>query len=102
MRLIAQIPGWSLYDRDAGSNGWTSLKLEAPGRRPKRSWWLGFNGGRLARNHDAALLERHQPDIYAWVLRTLAALTEAGLLCGCGGASTVTTIVQIRGRVVRL
>ena len=27
MKLIAQIPGWSLYDRLSPSGGWISLKL---------------------------------------------------------------------------
>jgi hypothetical protein len=56
----------------------------------------------MARNHDAGLLEQRQPDVYAWVDQTLTALAAAGSLGGCGGASTVTTIVQMRGRVVRL
>ena len=49
MKLIAQIPGWSLYDRLSPSGGWISLKLVASGKLPKRHWWLGFNGTRMSR-----------------------------------------------------
>ena len=63
MKLIAQIPGWSLYDRLSPNGGWISLKLVASGKLPKRHWWLGFNGTRMSRNRDAELLEQHQPEI---------------------------------------
>ena len=76
MKLIAQIPGWSLYDRLSPSGGWISLKLVASGKLPKRHWWLGFNGTRMSRNRDAELLEQHQPDIYAWVVHSLSGLAQ--------------------------
>jgi hypothetical protein len=57
---------------------WLNLKLELrkpgrKGRREKRNWWLGWNGKRLARSSDAALLEKHEPEIYQWVIETLTA-----------------------------
>jgi hypothetical protein len=76
MKLIAQIPGWSLYDRPSPSGGWIGLKLVASGKLPKRNWWLGFNGTRLSRSRDAGLLEQHQPDIHAWVVRSLSGLVQ--------------------------
>jgi len=76
MKLIAQIPGWSLYDRLAPGEGWISLKLVGSSKLTKRSWWFGFNGTRMSRNRDVALLEQHQPDIYAWVVRSLSGLAQ--------------------------
>jgi len=50
---------------------WYSYKLACPkrpgGRTTKKSWWLGWNGERLARNRDAGLLAKHFPDIYEQV-----------------------------------
>jgi hypothetical protein len=78
-RIVAERPGWALYDRQHPSNGWRNFKLVAAtpkGKararaRRKRSWWLGFNGERLARNIDAGLLALHQPQIHRWVLDEL-------------------------------
>jgi hypothetical protein len=61
---------------DSSRNGWLSLKLSANRRDHgrKRNWWLGWNGQRLARNHDAALLFAHHLEIYLWLLEVLDTL----------------------------
>jgi hypothetical protein len=51
------------------------LKL-AGQRGRKRSWWFGFNGERLARNSDSSRLAEHCPEVYAWVLASLAGKAE--------------------------
>jgi hypothetical protein len=50
--------------------GWTNFKLELHSDKnwPKKNWWLAWNGQRLSRTKDAYLLERHQPEIYEWVI----------------------------------
>ena len=62
---------WAAYET------WYALKLEARPAWSRRwlkkwNWWLAWNGERLGRNHDAGLLETHQPEIYAWVVKVLA------------------------------
>jgi hypothetical protein len=61
--------------------GWLNIKVECkkPGKqgyREKRNWWLAWNGERLARNHDAGLLAKNEPDVYQWVIDTLATYTR--------------------------
>ena len=74
MKLIAQTSTWRLCDRQVSRDGWTNFRLvSTTGGLPKRSWWLGWNGGRLARNRDAGLLEQHHPEIHAWVIHVLSA-----------------------------
>jgi hypothetical protein len=59
----------------AASNGWRNLKLTraAPpdAKRTKRTWWLGWNGERLARNNDARWLSKREPETYEWIISTL-------------------------------
>jgi hypothetical protein len=67
---------FKLYRRPHRSNdSWISLKLIRPLGK-KRNWWLGWNGERLAKNHDAMLLFKHEPEIYQWVINTLSAHGE--------------------------
>jgi hypothetical protein len=80
MRIIAERPGWALYDRQRSSNGWRSLKLVAFERRHKGSWYFGFNGERLSRSTDADLLAEHEPEIYQWVLDELRRLNPQRLV----------------------
>ena len=42
----------------------------------KANWWLGWNGERLARNHDARLLYENNPEIFEWVVSTLIEFTK--------------------------
>lgn len=70
---IGERDGWVLFIRNGrGSDGWESLKLvHMTGRKgamPKRSFFLGFNGHRLAGNRDATILHKHYPELAAWVL----------------------------------
>jgi hypothetical protein len=51
------------------------LKLIRPLGK-KRNWWLGWNGERLAKNRDAVLLFKHEPEIYQWVINILPAHGE--------------------------
>jgi hypothetical protein len=70
---ISGMAAFTLYDRPRHANGgWRSLKLTCPTRQKKRAWWLGWNGERLARNHDAGLLADHEPEIYRWVIQCLS------------------------------
>jgi hypothetical protein len=74
--VIAQHDGFTLIELKR-QGGWHSMKLTHPrgfvgsGRRRKRIWWLGWNGERLARNHDAETLHQCRPDIYAWVMQEM-------------------------------
>jgi hypothetical protein len=73
--LIAELDGgWELWNRNRGSNGWTSLKLVfAKGREKKANYYLGWKADecRLARNHDAGILYENLPNLYAQVLACL-------------------------------
>jgi beta-lactamase class D len=72
---VASAESWTLYERTgkAGSD-WRSLKLiRTGGRGRKRNWWLGWNGERLARCHDAENLAEHNPEILQWVIDSLKA-----------------------------
>jgi hypothetical protein len=64
---------WTLYEVSRLSlNGWKSLHLKRSGLgAPKTSWWLGWNGERLARNRDLALLAEHHGDVLNWVYKVL-------------------------------
>lgn len=49
-------------------NEWANVVLRRPAKRgavPKRSWYLGHNGLRFARNSDADRLAEFHPEIYA-------------------------------------
>jgi hypothetical protein len=90
MILIAQILGWELYDRQTAGPGWLNIKLvkvdpakrEQPIKRRGRNrwrklnWWLGYNGKRFARCHDADHLAEHYPEICAWVTSCCTAQHE--------------------------
>lgn len=84
--LIAETaPGWSLYHRAfADKTPWRSLYLRRTGRRrdgvPKHSYWLSWNGERLARSRDAGILLEHNPDVFAWVGTTCSTHQWAKLL----------------------
>jgi hypothetical protein len=71
--LIAHKDEWTLFEVvDRSCNGWKSLHLRRSGARlPKGSWWLGWNGERLARNHDLAVLAEHHEDVLRWVCEVL-------------------------------
>jgi len=68
---IVEHEGWRLaHLTDRCSRSWCSFKLTKKGRRrrgKRRSWWLGHNGERLARNSDAGSLHEHEPEAYVWV-----------------------------------
>jgi hypothetical protein len=73
MRLIAEQPGWQLYENHrCSTNEWRSLKLvklpaSSRSTRPKHNWWLGHNGGRFALKSDTLHLDKHHPKILEWV-----------------------------------
>lgn len=72
---IAAIMGeWSLRTTSGARGNWRQFKLVATTTRsmPKRCYWLGWNGKRMAKSHDAGLLAQYQPTIYAWVVEKLA------------------------------
>jgi hypothetical protein len=71
-RTIAIDGDWVLVERtERSAGGWLSLHLSRKGRVKKRSWWLGWNGERLARNADTALLAEHEPERLRWLEQTL-------------------------------
>jgi hypothetical protein len=71
--LIASRGEWTLFDVvNRSGNGWRSLHLTRDGKKlQKRSWWLGWNGERLARNCDLGLLAEHHEDVLEWVYEVL-------------------------------
>ena len=74
MKLIGKVGDFELFERTAdGDEDWRNFKLvrTGKGKFPKRNWWLGWNGERLADNHDARILEEHYPEIYAAVIEAI-------------------------------
>ncbi len=72
--VIANCDGFVLLHRfEADSAQWRNVKLVRLGgrHREKSNWWLGWNGQRLASNHDADLLRKYEPEIYQWVISSL-------------------------------
>jgi hypothetical protein len=75
MTALASVGSWTLYERKRRQPGheWLSLKLVHTGPARKRNWWLGWNGERLARCHDADHLAEHHAEIMQWVVESLQA-----------------------------
>lgn len=69
--LVAENRGWRLFDLGKSPGGWSSLKLVSKVRRPKGNFWLGWNGQRLSKSKDAALLEANHPEVFDWVVDRL-------------------------------
>lgn len=73
-QIIGEQNGWVLFIRAGKSTPqWTSLKLlrRSPGKARKNAFWLGWNGERLARNHDSILLADRHPGTHDWVISRL-------------------------------
>jgi hypothetical protein len=71
-KKIATKGDFSLFERsDQPTTEWRNLKLVRSGEAPKNNWWLAWNGNRLARSRDAAVLAEHNPEIEAWVIEAL-------------------------------
>lgn len=73
---VAEIGEWTLFEFPGrGSPPWTSLKLDsriarrAPGLL--RSYWLGWNGERLADSSEARRLADERPDLHRLVVDEL-------------------------------
>jgi hypothetical protein len=74
MRLIGKVGEFELFEsKPVSADGWQSLRLirTGNGKFRKRSWWLGWNGERLAENRDAKILEEHYPEIYVAVIEAV-------------------------------
>ena len=73
MKVVGRFQDFTLFDRPEKANaGWKSLKLVRDGTgHPKRNWWLGWNGERLAAGRDQKLLAEHLPAIEEWVVQAL-------------------------------
>jgi hypothetical protein len=72
MTPLGATGSFALFERpDKASPPWRSLKLIRTDKGPKKNWWLGWNGERLAVNNDQRKLAEHHPDIEAWVIETL-------------------------------
>lgn len=70
--LVQRAPDRELWEFvQKRKNGWRSFYFHAPDRTSKSTWWIGWNGTRLARNYDAGRLAEHAPELYAWVVATL-------------------------------
>jgi hypothetical protein len=78
-KTIAVDGSWELVETSASvdRNGigiWRSFKLyrRVPKSEvPKRTWLIGWNGGRTAQNADWHKLTEHEPERAQWVLRAL-------------------------------
>jgi hypothetical protein len=76
MILIAETPGWKLYQRHV-SKGWRNLKLvkagqlNPGGKTGRHTWWLSHNGERFARNGCAKHLAEEHSNIHDWVTSVL-------------------------------
>lgn len=72
MKLIGTIENFELFEREGkASPPWRSFKLIRTSDGPKKNWWLGWNGERLAVSNDQRKLAEHHRDIEAWVIETL-------------------------------
>jgi hypothetical protein len=70
MKVVASRDGFVLFERDDGTPPWRNFKLvRAEG--PKRNWWLGWNGQRLADGRDRLKLTEHHPEIEQWLMSVL-------------------------------
>jgi hypothetical protein len=78
-RLIAVSPtGWRLHHLlDYDRPGWRNFHLQAPWHspwcrtRPRSTFWLGWNGERLARCTDQAALATSHPALHQWTIDAL-------------------------------
>lgn len=60
---VAAFGDFELYHTSASTPEWASLKLVRLDKSArKQTWWLGWNGERLAHSKDGAVLEQHDPD----------------------------------------
>jgi hypothetical protein len=69
-RFIQRCENWRLYWRFRFGD-WDNFKLENHRRAKKRNYWFGWNGHRLSRCRDMALLREYEPDVYSWLLEAL-------------------------------
>jgi len=68
---------FTLYERtNLSTPEWWSVRLvrRTPERPCKTVWVFGWNGERLARNHDSEDLPTRYPDVHNWVLNILASV----------------------------
>jgi hypothetical protein len=71
---LATCDGFTLFERKGCSTAqWLSLKLvrSPPEPRTPNSWYLGWNGARMARNTDAVKLNEKHPEVMQWVIDVL-------------------------------
>lgn len=71
--LVAANNPWLVYkSRKEPVQGWVGARVIATSKVPdKASYWLGWNGDRLARQKDSNTMESHRPELYAWVVSVL-------------------------------
>jgi hypothetical protein len=65
VHIVAETDHYQLLDLDNDDSrlGFRQFKLASKHRMHKANWWLGWNGERLARNHDVRLLYEHNPEV---------------------------------------
>lgn len=72
MKLIGATGSFVLFEReDKAMPPWRNFKLIRTNNGPKKNWWLGWNGERLAVNNDQRKLAEHHPDIEDWLIEIL-------------------------------
>jgi hypothetical protein len=75
---ITGMPIALVWRQDASTKDWYNFYVVAPGKRYKRAWstpqrkyYGGWNGERVARVADMALLYQRHPQIYNWMVSVL-------------------------------
>jgi hypothetical protein len=78
VHIVAETDRYQLLDLDNDDSrlGFRQFKLVSKQPMHKVNWWLGWNGERLARNHDARLLYENNPEVFEWVVSTLTEFTK--------------------------
>jgi hypothetical protein len=72
VRAISPCGNFTLIQRPRASNSaWTNFKLARNINYGRRTWYLGWNGVRLARSWDLQDLEGRHPEIVAWLWTVL-------------------------------
>lgn len=81
--LVATFDGYGLFRTNIGGawENWRLFKLgetKKPkrGSRQKFSFWLAFDGSRLANSHDTEALQKHFPEMAEWATSVMRANYE--------------------------
>jgi hypothetical protein len=66
VHIVAETDHYQLLNLDNADSrlGFQQFNLVLKQPIHKANWWLGWNGERLARNHDARLLYENNPEVF--------------------------------------